>query len=433
MNPVKIFVDVFGVGMEAVAFFVFFEAVMKNSRVKQRTLFGVYLSFFVFASLAVSFIGFAPALLGSMFVFTFLLTLYYESGYAVKVFTAVLLSVMGALTEVIAGLFLVVLTQKSVEVLSENMVYYIQGVLYSKALFLTFAKVVQYAKMPSRPHLKKSMLLPLLSLPLTTVFIIYTMSEYAYSFSDAVSVTAVAIAATMLIVTNLLVFYLFGKQLRLDDQAIKSGLIQQQLRHQSQYFKDMADKYKVSNKTVHDTKNQLFAVSIALGNNEVDKAKSKIDELCRNAFGDANTIKTGNDALDALLNTKYRDLDAQGIRLNHNIVISSTNSIDDIDLCIVVGNALDNAIEACLRGGEGGVIELTMKQTADYLAMEMSNPAKDEPLTSKGKLITRKENRALHGFGLQSIEEIAEKYEGHVSHRYENGIFTLKVTLRNSL
>jgi hypothetical protein len=59
--------------------------------------------------------------------------------------------------------------------------------------------------------------------------------------------------------------------------------------------------------------------------------------------------------------------------------------------------------------------------------MEMSNPAKDEPLTSKGRLITRKEDRVLHGFGLQSIEEIAEKYEGHVSHRYENGIFTLKL------
>jgi len=283
--------------------------------------------------------------------------------------------------------------------------------------------------------MSRNSFLPMMALPLTTLFIIYLMSEYAYYFSDTKTIAFVAVAAVMLIASNLLIFFLFEKQLRQDENAQQSFLAQQQLQYQTQYYKEIAEKYKLSNQTVHDTKNQLFAVSIAITNNEIEKAKSRIDELCKNVFGASNSIKTGNDALDALLNTKYHNIEQSNINFIHNVFINAKNQIDDIDLCIIVGNALDNAIEACSKIKTTGKkdIELKMIQVGDHLTIELTNPTSTVAEIIDGKIATGKKDTGLHGFGLQSIEELVNKYNGNLTISQKEGRFNLKIYMQNEI
>jgi len=337
------------------------------------------------------------------------------------------------LSEIFTGVIIAAITKDSVEVITANIFYYIEGVLISKTLVLILAKAIQYKKLPSGSKISKALYVPIFAMPFSTMLIIYVISEYAYSLVKVEAVSFVAVAVMLLVLSNILVFYLFEKQLQQDEQTKKSILIQQQLQYQTQYFKELSDKYKLSNKTIHDTKNQLFAISAAISDNDVDMAKSKIDELCKNAAGGENSIRTGNDALDALINTKYNDNKELNIKFKHNIIISAKNKVDNIDLCIIIGNALDNAIEACSKIDKSIEKEIMLKirQVKDHLAIEMTNPTSEKIEKENGKLVSGKKEKELHGFGMQSMEEIVNKYNGNLNYSQKDGFFSLKIYVQN--
>jgi len=435
MNYLKSFIDIFSSAMDTIAIYIFFSTVFGRRRVSGKTTVLVYALYFVISSISVISIKNSFILLVAMFALSLSLSLIYISRLLVKAFAGTIFTIIGVLAEVLTGILLAVVTSRSVEVLSANIVYYIEGVFISKAILLMLVKAIQYKKLPAGTKISRTSFFPMMSLPLTTLFIIYLMSEYAYSFSKTKTIVFVAVAAIMLIASNLLVFYMFEKQLRQDENAQQSFLAQQQLQYQTQYYKEIAEKYKLSNQTVHDTKNQLFAVSIAITNNEIEKAKSKIDELCKNVFGASNSIKTGNDALDALLNTKYHNIEQSNINFIHNVFINAKNQIDDIDLCIIVGNALDNAIEACSKIKTTGKkdIELKMIQVGDHLTIELTNPTSTVAEIIDGKIATGKKDTGLHGFGLQSIEELVNKYNGNLTISQKEGRFNLKIYMQNEI
>jgi sensor histidine kinase regulating citrate/malate metabolism len=115
--------------------------------------------------------------------------------------------------------------------------------------------------------------------------------------------------------------------------------------------------------------------------------------------------------------------------------MNAGNQIDDTDLCIIVGNALDNAIEASakIEKGRAREIKLKMMQVSDHLTIEMTNPTSELLKRVDGKIASRKEEPILHGFGLQAIEELVNKYNGNLDVAQDNGRFTLKVYMQNQV
>jgi hypothetical protein len=374
-----------------------------ESKLSRKPLFLVYVAYCVVSSVIVITLSNSLAISGMMLILTIGVSCFYRNSIFAKAFTSVIILIMIILSEMLTGVLIAAITKESVEVLTANVFFYIEGVLFSKAFLLILVKIVQYRKLSTYSKISKTLFLPIFALPISTVLIIYVVSKYAYSLVDTASVAWVAVSVVLLVSSNILVFYLFEKQLMQDEETKKSTLVQQQLQYQSQYFKELSDKYKLSNKTVHDTKNQLFAISAAISGNDFEMAKSKINELCKNATGGENSFRTGNDALDALINTKYNDNKELNIRFKHNIVIHPKNKIDNIDLCIIVGNALDNAIEACSKIDRSIEKEITLKirQVNDLLAIEMTNPTSENIEKVNGKLVSGKKEKELHGFGMQ--------------------------------
>ena len=435
MNYLKVLTDVFSAGIEAFAYYIYFGSIIGKSPSNSKLLLPGYILFTVFCALTVIFTNSNYLLLGLIFVLTLAVSFLHKGGIVVKVFSSIIIIVIGVLTEIIAGIILVAVTQESVEVLSNNIVYYIEGVIFSKGLLLILVGIIKYNKLPVGLKGSKKVMFPLLLLPVVTFFIVFLTSEYAYTISDTRSVVSVAITSAMLILANILVFFVFAKQLKQEDETYKNILVQQQMQYQTAYFKELAEKYKLSNKAVHDTKNQLFAVSIALSKNEIEKAKTKVDEMCNNVFGVYNSMRTGVEALDALLNTKYMIMQNLGISFIHSIFINAVNQVDDTDLCIIIGNAMDNAIEACAKidGEMAREIELKMMQVSDHLTIEMTNPAVETLKRINGKIVSHKKDTATHGFGLQTMEEIVNKYNGNLSITQNEEKFTLKIYMQNQM
>lgn len=142
-------------------------------------------------------------------------------------------------------------------------------------------------------------------------------------------------------------------------------------------------------------------------------------------------VNCGNIVVNTIVNYEASLAKAHGIALKAGIVIPSKLPFRETELCSLLFNLLNNAIEACSAGHfEHPVIRLNMSQKGAYLFINVQNPVDDSiPAEERLKLGTTKENKRLHGFGTKVISMIVEKYNGHIRYTMQDGIFTADVML----
>ena len=126
-------------------------------------------------------------------------------------------------------------------------------------------------------------------------------------------------------------------------------------------------------------------------------------------------------------------MELYGIRYSESVHYSPGCAFDPMDLCILLGNLLDNAIEANSKvKSEDRFVSLTMMQQERWLSITVKNAAVETAVIDGNTIYTTKEQKELHGFGLKSIREIADKYHENCTFCYENGEFTAYVFLQDA-
>ena len=241
-----------------------------------------------------------------------------------------------------------------------------------------------------------------------------------------------ASAVIILIVSNILLFYLFEHYQKLMAEKAREQMVKQDLEYKAEYYKELSNKQKITNKTMHDLKNQLFALKESLERNTNDGVK-RINDICDDILLSSPIAFTGNEAVDALITVKKEVMDAKKISFQHSIYLAKSNKIDMYDMCIILGNLLDNAIEANeLVDEEHRNIELHMRQIGNYISIRVVNTFNGEVKINKGKIITTKAHKDVHGFGLKSVEEVAKKYNGSCVWNQEKQIFSVVIMLENA-
>ena len=172
----------------------------------------------------------------------------------------------------------------------------------------------------------------------------------------------------------------------------------------------------------HDFHHHLQALKGQLEAGEIERALLYIDELDNKLMNVDSLLKTGNVSLDAILSAKIAQAKAEGISVTVKAVVPDTLTISDVELSIVVGNLLDNAIEACRTANGERFIRIYMTIKGKMLYFSMLNSA-GEKQKKKGSLFSSRKN-GLHGFGLRRAETIIEEHGGWVKYNSEDGAFT---------
>ena len=172
----------------------------------------------------------------------------------------------------------------------------------------------------------------------------------------------------------------------------------------------------------HDFHNHLQTLKGLLAEGEYERAAAYIDELDERLQNVDTLLKTGNVTLDAILSAKLAQAKAADIAVTVKAAVPEDLTISDTELGIVVGNLLDNAIEACAAvPGERFIrLYMTMKGKMLYFSMLNSAGAKQAKLGSL--FATRK--AGLHGFGLRRAEAVIADHGGWVKFNSEGGAFT---------
>ena len=178
----------------------------------------------------------------------------------------------------------------------------------------------------------------------------------------------------------------------------------------------------------HDMKNLVRTMRIMLDEGQYDKLKEYFDGLSEDVLRPASVIDSGNPMLDAVLNMESAKARTCGIEADIRAVVPPRLPFADIDICRLLSNLMDNAIEAIERGGESErVLTCFLHADDEYLYICVKNAFVREE--GKPLLDTSKGDAERHGLGHKIVERIAEKYGGYVNYSAENGEFIAEAAL----
>ena len=199
-------------------------------------------------------------------------------------------------------------------------------------------------------------------------------------------------------------------------------LVEYQTEQSEKHLNEVRSIHKEMRGYKHDFHHHLQALKGQLEAGEVDRALAYIEQIDNQLMNVDTLLKTGNVSLDAILSAKIAQAKAENIAVTVKANVPDALTISDLELSIIIGNLLDNAIEACrtVTGERFIRIFISMKGTMLYFSMLNAAGAKKKKTGSL--FATHKDG--VHGFGLRRAEAILEEHGGWVKYNSEDGAFT---------
>lgn len=250
--------------------------------------------------------------------------------------------------------------------------------------------------------------------------------NFKYSFFPAV---LLLFAEACLVTIIAICFYMTLSLSRSRKDAEELNLIKQQKEQRLQYAENIRRQYEETQMIKHDIKQVYSVMESLVSTGKYDEALEYIRKADNNAVLNEAVINVNNELLNAILNSKINFAQTNGIEVfcvcEKNII-----GIENEDLCTLLGNMLDNAIEACIKcDKKKRYIEINISSYGNKIIITISNTVQNNVLSDNENLVTTKLETELHGFGIKSIRQIAQKYEGSFRYYQDDDIFTSEVVL----
>lgn len=227
---------------------------------------------------------------------------------------------------------------------------------------------------------------------------------------------------------------LFALILYLQNELFKKSAMQQEFAVMNMLWKMEKEQYQLSkenialiNQKCHDLKHQIRAIRGA-SKEEVEKY---LEEMEGSIQIYESIVKTGNEVLDTILTEKSLYCRERGITVSCVADGSQMDFINTVDLYAILGNALDNAIEAVekFKHEEKRQIDVLIHRQQNFLVINIINPIKGNLTYEEELPVTTKGDKQYHGFGLRSMRYLVKKYDGFLSVSEEDGCFSLKILI----
>lgn len=207
-------------------------------------------------------------------------------------------------------------------------------------------------------------------------------------------------------------------------------------------YQNISDIYDKNAKLYHDLNNHFNVLYQLLNEDTVEDARAYIKEISQPVQMLSRTVWTGVDIVDVVINSKIEKMERKGIPYEINAEYPKDTNIASNDMCTILSNLLDNAIEAAEKlrlfrkdkpaereEGAQEPVSLTLRRIKGFLMIQITNPCMGVGGKNGMILRTTKEDHEIHGWGLKSVVSVVEKYNGIFNYENENGIFTVTVMI----
>ena len=204
--------------------------------------------------------------------------------------------------------------------------------------------------------------------------------------------------------------------------------LRQMKQHDKLYFEESKQQIDKIARINHDIKNHLTYIAFNIENKDYDKAKNYIVELIEKADLKINLVKLTDNSLNFIINHKLSQAQKKDIKVYAQIENFNKHYMDDFDLCILLCNILDNAIEAVEKQKERQIYIEIFNQ-AGYQTYFVKNTIEDSILGVNSSLDSTKNEKMEHGYGFRQINDIIQKYQGHIDIYELEKYFCIKILI----
>lgn len=205
---------------------------------------------------------------------------------------------------------------------------------------------------------------------------------------------------------------------------------EQQIHSQAEHYQNLAAANYEVRRFRHDFRNMSIAIKKLLADGEQDAALKLLQECTQSLDPSHLSFDTGNDIADALLAEKQAKAADFHTEICFNGMIPR-QGLSPTDLCVILGNTLDNAIEACqaLSANEQKTIVVTSEYRSGFWFLKIHNPIAKSVAIHNNHVVTTKANKTLHGFGLYSLHSVVQRYDGEVRLSSTDDCFTVDIDM----
>ena len=228
-------------------------------------------------------------------------------------------------------------------------------------------------------------------------------------------------------------FLSFSTMAAVRERALAQAAVRElsaQARQAEQYYAALAGHLQDVRRMQHDSRHHLRVLSSYAGAGEYGRLKEYLSELIEQSPDTGKLVYCANHTANVLLGYYAEQARGAGISFRCDAQIPAEASCTPVDLCVVLGNALQNALDACARQGqeENRYLTVLARVVGSNLTLEIKNSYDGVVVEREGTLRSRKEG-AGHGLGLESIRRVAERYHGYYRASRTPEEFTLRVVL----
>lgn len=312
--------------------------------------------------------------------------------------------------------------------------FYVQGslliVLGKMFLFVIILLIRKLLKKESLAHLHDKEWIRFLVFPIFTILAVTGMVSTSGNLINQTQENVYISIAFGLAGMNLVVFYMIRDISTREMQISEAKIFRLQVENQTRMYRSISENFDKQRKKTHEYKNQIMCIEALIKKRRFEELEEYIEVIQENLREEADAINTNHVIVDAILNTKYREMIEKNIVFVFKINDLAQISISDEDIVTILSNLLNNAIEASEQCSGKRIVKLKMVKEDDFLTISVRNTYGNQIVECDEEFLTsKKEDVEEHGVGVKNIVETITKYAGSyvVKHNEEEFCFSILI------
>lgn len=336
-----------------------------------------------------------------------------------KLFTSLMLMVMIiGVTAIVMNVTGLIFGRSYIELVVEQNTLRFATLIIIQIIIFYITRIILLQNNKNDVSLSWEMLIVTLLLPCISILILSLSMELTIHLQPEFQEKAVRIATIVSIgiFTGDILTYCMYRKLKNDAaEKMEYEILRERYSMQEKNMNDLKLLYSNLQKTRHDIKHHINLLKELLERRETEDAIQYLKEYSESLYANnTNTIFSDSIIINYIINSKVAIMNQKGIRFYCDIC-DKIQGVSDVDINIILGNLLENAIEGCQHyDTDAKEIRLSIYKKAGYMIIDVENTYKGS-LEDVKHLKTTKADKKNHGFGILSVKDVAEKYNGNLN------------------
>lgn len=366
--------------------------------------------------------------LGIVAIYVFLCLLLYEGNPFFRILVPIILTIIIMIINISVNIFM----SRIYGVPSEYLIQpgsnlRVLGLFVTKISFFLVTQIIIKKVKNSNYVLKIDEWLGMTVIFLISAGILFTVGEIQYKHTDKNFNMLLLIIGILII--NICVFFFFNKMTKKNKELTLLQISHMHFEENLKALRSIESIYNEMKILKHNMKNEWFIIYDALQKGDSMRAKQLLNDIIDKTDGAfAEMVTLSQPSINSIINYKLNCAKQHGIYCT-SMIQDDFSSFDEYDIVMLIANLMDNAIEAS-KDLENSRLDVMITTKMNYLNIVISNTIKNSVLKGNSQLDTSKNDKDNHGFGIQSVRQISEKYDGMLDFYEQDNMFFADVLLK---